>query len=93
MTNIGKAITQSNGPPEEIDARLSFLARAGANHDLVKRNALPLDEAFDGLIEPFSDIVGFPVCNSCGSQPCVNPSFCQACRLADRRVAQKQRWR
>jgi hypothetical protein len=26
-------------------------------------------------------------CETCGSQPCVNPSFCQACREADRRKA------
>ena len=26
-----------------------------------------------------------PVCDLCGAQPCVNPSFCAACRVADRK--------
>ena len=24
-------------------------------------------------------------CNTCGSTPCVNPSFCSACKVADRK--------
>jgi hypothetical protein len=29
-------------------------------------------------------------CETCGSDPCRNPSFCQACREADRRRASRQ---
>lgn len=72
----------------EIDPRLRFLAQASAKHDLVERNFLPVEEAFDELIPPFSEIVGFPVCDVCGAQPCVNLSFCEACRQADKR----KRW-
>jgi hypothetical protein len=31
---------------------------------------------------------GYPYCDTCGSQPCANPSFCEACRRGD---AQRQR--
>ena len=75
----------------EIDARLSFLARASVQHELVERNFRPLDEAFGELVEPFSEIVGFPVCDVCGAQPCVNPSFCGACRQADKRKRRGRR--
>jgi hypothetical protein len=30
-------------------------------------------------------------CETCNSQPCVNPSFCRACRAADRRVAARSK--
>jgi hypothetical protein len=77
----------------DIDAKLAFLQRASALCTLVELNELPLDTAFGNLVGPFSEIVGFPVCDFCSSQPCINPTFCQACRLADQRLAQKWRWR
>src|SRR5262245_58215517 len=83
VDDISPSVKQRN--TEEIDPRLSFLAQASAKHDLVERNFMPVDEAIDELIPTFSDLVGFPVCDVCGAQPCVNPSFCEACRQADRR--------
>jgi hypothetical protein len=32
-----------------------------------------------------------PFCDTCGSRPCRNPSFCDACRRADRN--RKRSWR
>lgn len=29
------------------------------------------------------------LCSICGTKPCTNPSFCRACRIADRRVRPK----
>jgi hypothetical protein len=77
----------------DVDARRVFLLKAAIRHELVERDEQPIDTAFGELVEPFSEIVGFPVCDICGSQPCINPSFCQVCRLADRRLAQKRRRR
>lgn len=31
-------------------------------------------------------------CPTCGADPCVNPSFCRACREADQRKTHKSRW-
>jgi hypothetical protein len=83
----------TNRAPIETDARLAFLQQASARCTLVELNELPLDTAFGDLVEPFSEIVGFPACEICGSQPCINENFCQACRLADQRLAQKRRGR
>jgi hypothetical protein len=77
----------------ETDARLAFLQQASARCTLVELNELPLDTAFGDLVEPFSNIVGFPQCEICGAQPCINENFCQACRLADQRSALKRRGR
>jgi hypothetical protein len=71
----------------------AFLLRAAVQHELVERGEIDAADAFDGLVEAFSDIVGFPACATCGAQPCVNPSFCAACRLADQRLAQQRRRR
>jgi hypothetical protein len=67
-----------------IDPQRVFLLHAAIRHELVERGEESLDTAFGELVEPFSEIVGFPVCDICGSQPCVNPSFCESCRRADR---------
>jgi hypothetical protein len=33
----------------------------------------------------------YVLCSTCGAQPCVNPSFCQGCRAADRRRGRHSR--
>ena len=87
--SIGECSQSSSHSIEQIqdspiDPRLGFLARAATRHDLVKRDEYPLEQAFDELKPAFSEIAGYPVCSVCGSQPCVNPSFCDACRKGDR---------
>jgi hypothetical protein len=32
-----------------------------------------------------------PYCNTCGARPCVNPSFCEVCRRADRNRKRRAR--
>jgi hypothetical protein len=86
------AMVQSNDLVE-IDPRLAFLQQASARCTLVEMNELPLDTAFGGLIEAFSQIVGFPVCEICGAHPCTNESFCQICELIDQRLARNGRGR
>jgi hypothetical protein len=77
--------------PIGIDARLALLERASARYILVQLNELPLEIAFGDLVEQFSEIVGFPVCDVCGCQPCINPSFCAACRIADAKFRRRRR--
>lgn len=79
-------ITTTISAPIDIDARAVFLARASARHTLFEAGEIPLEEAFDELIEPFMAIVGqvFTTCDVCGAAPCRNESFCQACRRTDR---------
>jgi hypothetical protein len=45
-----------------IDPRLAFLARAHARFILVESGAMDLEEAVDGLIEQFDEIVGPRAC-------------------------------
>ena len=77
----------------DADAKLAFLQRASARCTLVELGEIALHIAFDELVEPFSEIFGFPACEICGSMPCINESFCEACRLADQSLAQKRRRR
>lgn len=65
------------------DRRLAFLARARELHDLVEADTIDLDEAFASL--------GLPACETCGGQPCVNPSLCEACRRTDARLRRERR--
>src|SRR5262245_11787348 len=85
-------LVQSNGLVE-IDPRLACLQQASARCTLVELGEIPLDTAFSELVGPFSEVIGFPACQVCGSLPCTNESFCEACRLADQRLAQKRRRR
>jgi len=57
-----------------IDPRLVFLARAAARLILVEVEEISPDDALSGM-----------ACPTCGASPCVNPSFCAACRKADGR--------
>jgi hypothetical protein len=75
-------------PPDPLDI---FLLRAATYHELVRGGLLSVETAFDRLVEPFCDILGFPVCDTCGSAPCGNASFCHACRRADEMRAAKPR--
>lgn len=43
----------------EVDPRLGFLGRAAVRHMMVEAGEMSVAEAFDGLVEPFLDIV-FP---------------------------------
>ena len=70
-----------------IDPRAAFLGRAAARDALFRAGVIDLDEAFDELVEPFMAIVAPPVC---GGQPCVNSSFCDSCRAADRQAPRHQ---
>jgi hypothetical protein len=36
------------------------------------------------LIKEFAVAAGIAACDTCGESPCINPSFCKLCRVADR---------
>jgi hypothetical protein len=36
-----------------------------------------------GHLTVVARLAGWPACETCGGQPCINPSFCAACRVAD----------
>jgi hypothetical protein len=44
-----------------VDSRLVFLARASARLSLVEAGEMAAEQAIDGLIEPFEELVG-PLC-------------------------------
>lgn len=75
---------------DEIDARVAFLARAGAADALFSQGVISVDEAFEPLVEPFMAIVAPVECDTCGSTPCTESSFCAACRKADAEVRRSQ---
>jgi hypothetical protein len=35
-------------------------------------------------------VAAIDACTECGAMPCVNPSFCAACRIADQRAPPQQ---
>jgi hypothetical protein len=63
--------------PIGVDPRLTFLQRAAARCVLVECEKVTLDDAFDGLAPDFLSIIGWPVCELCGCQPCETPTFCK----------------
>jgi hypothetical protein len=69
---------------DEIDPRHALLAQAGAWDVLVARQEVELNDAFGQLVDGVGKIVGFPECATCGEAPCLNETFCTACRKADR---------
>jgi hypothetical protein len=57
---LGGQIASENSPsPDSLqaDPRLVFLARAGARELLVDAGELTIDEAFDGLVPAFVEIL------------------------------------
>jgi hypothetical protein len=45
-----------------------------------------------GIIAPLAAVTRFlPACDTCGSEPCVNSSFCEQCRRADARLREERR--
>jgi len=70
-----------------IDPRFAFLLIAVAHHELVERGEEDVEQAFANVACWFDRT--FPAepecCPTCGSAPCINPSFCAECRRADKR--------
>ena len=44
-----------------------------------------------GHVAVVAHLAGWSACDICGAQPCVNTSFCNTCRVADRRRGRKTR--
>jgi hypothetical protein len=69
----------------DVDPRLAFLLVAATHYDQVLRGEESVDYAFDSVTGFFDRV--FPpepeCCEVCGVAPCGNPSFCDACRVAD----------
>jgi hypothetical protein len=58
-----------------------------------RRESARLGSDWNGIMELRASIAPL-TCDVCGSAPCVNPSFCAACSLADqqrRRLSQRER--
>jgi hypothetical protein len=58
-----------------------------------RRESARLGSDWNGIMELRASVAPL-TCNVCGLAPCVNPSFCGACRLADqqrRRPSQRER--
>jgi hypothetical protein len=60
MDDITRSIEQHN-----IDARHVLLAQAGAWDALVSQGEVPLDDAFDWLVEGVDELAGPPPCEVC----------------------------
>jgi len=45
--------------PDFLDPRFVFLSRASARYDLVQTFQMKLDEAFDGLVPAFKELIDY----------------------------------
>jgi hypothetical protein len=75
-----------------FDIREIFLIRAAARWQLVEAGEMELEDAIEGLLLIFAELVPAVIqaCDLCGSRPCTNPMFCEQCRIADRKANRRQ---
>ena len=56
--------------------------RTAKSREWWRRESARLGSDWNGIMELRASVAPL-TCDVCGSAPCVNPSFCAACRLAD----------
>jgi hypothetical protein len=52
-------VCNSDSPGVIVDPRFVFLARANARYDLVQTFQMDLDEAFEGLVPAFKELIDY----------------------------------
>jgi hypothetical protein len=56
---IAPASLVSDDKPDFLDPRFVFLERASARFDMVQINEMELDEAFEGLVPAFKELIDY----------------------------------